>query len=410
MPLTGELTDLSLAELIEFFCNQRKTGRLMVEYPHAPAYFYLQSGAVVHASIGVLRGIEAVYYALTQSNASFKFSSSFEAPELTINQPWTSVVLEGLRRMDEGIKPKNPFPDKPDPVIQQEAARKAEHVVTNAPVEQPARQAQITKSIVEQPVVQSTPSVARPSQPVPAAQAKRNISGLAAHVVAMTDSEDTDEADEPQQVAASKRPEFSPTFLSSTQSTARFSQPWKLAAIFGALVLIIGGVAVPWYARAKAQKAASQQSQTSTAAPAYTTASQPAASDTATQPAVSDAASQLAPGTEAQPTESADPASTTDAATSDAADAAKKEREARAREEARLKAKENAAAASQPATARSTQPAAAGAKKAVVQVTYDENGRVTGASGSDPTALRIARQKRFPPGKAGTATVTIPIN
>ena len=68
MPLTGELTDLSLAELIEFFCNQRKTGRLMVEYPHAPAYFYLQSGSVVHASIGVLRGIEAVYYALTQSN------------------------------------------------------------------------------------------------------------------------------------------------------------------------------------------------------------------------------------------------------------------------------------------------------------------------------------------------------
>jgi len=411
MPLTGELTDLSLAELIEFFCNQRKTGRLMVEYPHSPAYFYLQSGAVVHASIGMLRGIEAVYYALTQSNASFKFSSSFEPPEVTINQPWTSVVLEGLRRMDEGIKPKNPFPDKPDPVIQQEAARKAEHVVANAPVAQPARQAesQITKSIVEQPVVQSTPSVAKPPQPLPAAQAKSNISELVADVAAMRETEDTDEADGSQHVAASKRPEFSPTFLSSTQSTARFSQPWKLAAIFGALVLIIGGIAVPWYARAKAQKAASQQSQTSTAAPAETTASQPAVSDTATQAAASDAASQIAPGTEAQPTESADPASTT-AATSDAADAAKKEREARAREEARLKAKENAAAASEPATARSTQPAAAGSKKAVVQVTYDENGRVTGASGSDPTALRIARQKRFPPGKAGTATVTIPIN
>ena len=55
MALTGELTDLSLAELIEFFCNQRKTGRLAVAYPHAPAYFYLQSGSVVHASIGSLR-------------------------------------------------------------------------------------------------------------------------------------------------------------------------------------------------------------------------------------------------------------------------------------------------------------------------------------------------------------------
>jgi len=92
MSLKGELTDLSLAELIEFFCNQRKTGRLTVSYPHAPAYFYLQSGSVVHASVGGLRGIEAVYYALTQSNASFNFSTAYEAPDQTINQPWTSGV------------------------------------------------------------------------------------------------------------------------------------------------------------------------------------------------------------------------------------------------------------------------------------------------------------------------------
>jgi hypothetical protein len=35
---------------------------------------------------------------------------------------------------------------------------------------------------------------------------------------------------------------------------------------------------------------------------------------------------------------------------------------------------------------------------------------VVQASGGDASALRIARQKRFPPGKAGSATVTIPIN
>src|ERR1700682_1940196 len=111
MPLTGELSDLSLAELIEFFCNQRKTGRLKVIYSVGPGYFYLQSGSVVHARIGILRGIEAVYYALTLPNASFTFSPAFDAPEQTINQPWTSVVLEGLRRMDEGINPADPFPE-----------------------------------------------------------------------------------------------------------------------------------------------------------------------------------------------------------------------------------------------------------------------------------------------------------
>src|SRR5688500_15034856 len=108
MALTGELSDLSLAELIEFFCNQRKTGRLKVTYSVGEGYFYLKSGAVIHASFGDLAGVDAVYFALTQSTASFTFSSEFDAPEHSINQPWTSVVLEGLRRMDEGIVPPQP--------------------------------------------------------------------------------------------------------------------------------------------------------------------------------------------------------------------------------------------------------------------------------------------------------------
>ena len=54
--------------------------------------------------------------------------------------------------------------------------------------------------------------------------------------------------------------------------------------------------------------------------------------------------------------------------------------------------------------------AKAAPKKIAVTVTYDESGRVTQASGGDASAIRIARQKRFPAGKAGSATITIPIN
>src|SRR5205809_4632526 len=110
MALTGHLSDLSLSELIEFFCNQRKSGQLKVLYPQGQAYFYLQMGSVVDARIGVLRGIDAVFYALTLPNAKFEFSVSAEATERTINQPWTQVVLEGLRRLDEGINPSEAFP------------------------------------------------------------------------------------------------------------------------------------------------------------------------------------------------------------------------------------------------------------------------------------------------------------
>ena len=110
MALTGHLSDLSLSELIEFFCNQRKTGRLKVFYPQGAGYFYLLAGSVVDARIGVLHGIEAVYYALTLPNAEFEFSADLEANSRTINQPWTQVVLEGLRRLDENIAPGVAFP------------------------------------------------------------------------------------------------------------------------------------------------------------------------------------------------------------------------------------------------------------------------------------------------------------
>jgi hypothetical protein len=108
MPLTGEINDLSLSELIELFCNRRKTGRLTVEYPQGTAQFYLKPGAIVHAAFAALNGIEAVHYALTLPNASFSFQSEVEAPECSIDQPWTSVVLDGLRKIDEGVVPITP--------------------------------------------------------------------------------------------------------------------------------------------------------------------------------------------------------------------------------------------------------------------------------------------------------------
>ena len=71
---------------------------------------------------------------------------------------------------------------------------------------------------------------------------------------------------------------------------------------------------------------------------------------------------------------------------------------------------ERAAALGNQTNVSSLQSVKAGPKKVAVTVSYDESGRVVQASGGDASALRIARQKRFPAGKAGSATVTIPVN
>src|SRR5919205_4386067 len=105
MALTGQLSDMSLAELIEFFCNQRKTGRLKIDYPRGHSVFFIKDGELVDAKVGSLSGVDAVYFSLTLPNAAFDFSPDVQASRRTINEKWTQVVLEGLRRLDEGLSP-----------------------------------------------------------------------------------------------------------------------------------------------------------------------------------------------------------------------------------------------------------------------------------------------------------------
>jgi hypothetical protein len=308
MALTGHLSDLSLSELIEFFCNQRKSGRLKVLYPNGAGSFYLQAGSVVDARIGVLYGIDAVYYALTLPNAEFEFSADAEAVERTINQPWTQVVLEGLRRLDEGIAPEVAFP--PDYVPNED--------------ELP------TKSVDHSMDVESHRS-------------------------------------------------FTPAFFSFNKDSGN-RKPLFIGAIAVAIVASVAVIGVPagWY-RSNAKPVAVESTNSANApVQPQAEASAPAATETSPSSLGEDAAALAA--------------------------RRQREKDKARRDAARA---QNDAASLSPVPAEPSKP---GAKRVTVTVSYDESGRVTQASGGDATAVRIARQKRFPPGKAGSATVTIPIN
>lgn len=315
MALTGHLSDLSLSELIEFFCNQRKTGLLKVLYPQGPGQFYLQQGSVVDARVGVLRGIDAVYFALTLPNAKFEFSGSVEATERTINQPWTQVVLEGLRRLDEGVVPTSGFSvdDAPESISESHAA----------------------------------------------ADSFTELDSLRV-----------------------------PSFLSFVRPEALGKRKALIGgAVAFALVASVAVIGVPagWYNRPKAVVESS----------AVNTTPAPQVS----APAVAE------PVTTAEPTDQ----------NNEAALEAKRQHD---KEKAKVR-EEKAAALLSKTSATSVQSGPAnvvpdagkpGPKKVTVTVSYDESGRVTQASGGDATAVRIARQKRFPAGKAGSTTITIPIN
>ncbi|HEX8162356.1 MAG TPA: DUF4388 domain-containing protein [Pyrinomonadaceae bacterium] len=99
--LTGHLDDRPLPDLVRTLRAQRKSGRLQVEYPDAPGAFFFEDGQLVDAQLGSLRGVEALYAALSLRGAAFNFNPLVRPPERSIDrqgQKFISDLVEVPRR------------------------------------------------------------------------------------------------------------------------------------------------------------------------------------------------------------------------------------------------------------------------------------------------------------------------
>jgi hypothetical protein len=383
MALTGQLSDMSLAELIEFFCNQRKTGRLKIDYQRGHSVFFIREGELVDAKVGALSGSDAVYFSLTLPNAAFDFSPDVQASRRTIHDTWTQVVLEGLRRLDEGLSPTEADAFGAWSPSESELAQMFDQVEHLDSAKQPRADA--------------------------GKQQKRQGEQLKNQSERTAASLPRDESSREDASAES----FS-MMVEGASSSGGSKKKFMVAGVAAAVVLACAVAAVPLLNRSAKGESAP------------VAASAPAKADTAqTSPTTGEAAPGATSGetTEAATTESAD---ATAAAAADAARREALDRERRDRRERERKAEEAAkkddATATDSTAAKPPAPtpvAPSGPKAVRVTVTYDEAGRVTQASvaGATPgaeaygsTAVRMARGKHFPAGKAGSTVVTIPVN
>ncbi|MDT7543006.1 MAG: hypothetical protein QOE33_2910 [Acidobacteriota bacterium] len=362
MSLNGQLSDLHLSELIEFFCNQRKTGRLKIDYALAPGVFFMKEGELIDAKVGALNGKDAVFFALTLPSAAFDFNAGVQSSRRTINDQWASVVLEGLRRIDEGAMPEFDVFGGDDEL--DAATREYLDCIEESKARADAQKSddlKISPAPVERDAAQSTP-------------------------LSMT--------------------------VEATHNGGGKSKA-MIACVVAALVLLCLVAAIP-ISRHFARKDA----------PAATPIAQPAATtnaDTATDKPMTNASGDAASATGA--TSATDTAATEEAARHEQQQHDVRERARKLqREEAAKNAAQDQTLAQGQALAPAAKPtpsAPAGAKSVRVQISYDEAGRVTQAAaiGTSPgaeayaaTAVRAARGRHFTPGKAGTTVVTIPIN
>jgi predicted regulator of Ras-like GTPase activity (Roadblock/LC7/MglB family) len=101
MSLQGNLQDMAVADLIQHNCQDRKTARLEVEHNGQIATLFFHEGDVQHAAMGNLQGEEVVYRLLDWQEGQFTLEMDQTPPTVTINRSWSSLLLEGARRLDE---------------------------------------------------------------------------------------------------------------------------------------------------------------------------------------------------------------------------------------------------------------------------------------------------------------------
>lgn len=99
--LTGHLSNYPLSDLVGILRHQRKSGRLLIEYPKGPAAFFFQNGELIDARMNDLVGLQAICVALAQPEASFNFNPLIQGPRRTIDPSLQRAVSELFGCWDE---------------------------------------------------------------------------------------------------------------------------------------------------------------------------------------------------------------------------------------------------------------------------------------------------------------------
>src|SRR6476646_10388898 len=99
--LTGHLSNYSLSDLVGILRHQKKSGRLLIEYPKGPATLFFENGELVDVRMNELSGLQAICVLLSQPDASFNFNPLIRSSQRSIDNAMQRVVSELFGCWDE---------------------------------------------------------------------------------------------------------------------------------------------------------------------------------------------------------------------------------------------------------------------------------------------------------------------
>lgn len=103
MALSGNTRELSLADLILVKAGDPGAYRLRLSGPAGDGLIIIRGGKVVHAAYGELPAADAAYLLVTEEAVEFKVESDIEVSAQTLDMGAQQLLLEAMRRFDEGI-------------------------------------------------------------------------------------------------------------------------------------------------------------------------------------------------------------------------------------------------------------------------------------------------------------------
>jgi hypothetical protein len=101
--VSGSRTEMGLPEIVQVLWHGRKTGSLKIHAPAGNGEIHFVEGQIYNALFGRKRGTEAFYSMVTLQEGEFVVDPTFVAPQRVIEDSPEGLLLEGLRRLDEGV-------------------------------------------------------------------------------------------------------------------------------------------------------------------------------------------------------------------------------------------------------------------------------------------------------------------
>ncbi len=105
MPLQGDLSEFGLADIIQLVDLSKQTGGVHIlgelGGKEAEGWVYFRNGQVISARVGRLAAEEALYTLFALASGSFIFEEGVELPRQDIEGSNETLIIEGIRRLDE---------------------------------------------------------------------------------------------------------------------------------------------------------------------------------------------------------------------------------------------------------------------------------------------------------------------